>query len=173
MFGKEEANREHRIRYTQSGSGLALPHSSFQLSEYFEHHQVQLTSSKPHSVPDPIHAHLRAQEPFAMSEQSHRLYVKGKHISYQRGKRNTNPGTSLLKLEGVDSTEAAQWYAGKRVAYVYRAQRTVRGSKIRVIWGKVTRPHGNSGAVRAKFRSNLPPKTFGASVRVMLYPSSI
>ncbi|KAJ4303003.1 60S ribosomal protein L33B [Kalmusia sp. IMI 367209] len=77
-----------------------------------------------------------------MSDQSHRLYVKGKHISYQRGKRNTTPGTSLLKLEGVDSTESAQWYCGKRVAYVYRAQRTVRGSKIRVIWGKVTRPHG-------------------------------
>jgi ribosomal protein L35AE/L33A len=33
-----------------------------------------------------------------------------------RRKRNTNPGTSLLKLEGVDDTAAAQWYAGKRVA---------------------------------------------------------
>ncbi|KAF2624075.1 ribosomal protein L35Ae [Macroventuria anomochaeta] len=108
-----------------------------------------------------------------MSDKSHRLYVKGKHVSYQRGKRNTNPGTSLLKLEGVDDTAAAQWYAGKRVAYVYRAQRAIQGSKIRVIWGKVTRPHGNSGVVRAKFRSNLPPKSFGASVRVMLYPSSI
>ncbi|KAF2253666.1 ribosomal protein L35Ae [Trematosphaeria pertusa] len=108
-----------------------------------------------------------------MPEKSHRLYVKGKHISYQRGKRNTTPGTSLLKLEGVDNTEAANWYCGKRVAYVYRAHRSVRGSKIRVIWGKITRPHGNSGVVRAKFRSNLPPKSFGASVRVMLYPSSI
>jgi len=68
---------------------------------------------------------------------------RGKHISYQRGKRNTTPGTSLLKLEGVDNTESAQWYCGKRVAYVYRAQRSVRGSKIRVIWGKVTRPHGS------------------------------
>lgn len=106
-------------------------------------------------------------------EKSHRLYVKGRHLSYQRGKRNTTPGTSLLQLEGVDNTEAARFYAGKRVAYVYRAQRSIRGSKIRVIWGKVTRPHGNSGVVRAKFRSNLPPKSFGASVRVMLYPSSI
>ncbi|CAA9958082.1 hypothetical protein CFE70_001636 [Pyrenophora teres f. teres 0-1] len=104
---------------------------------------------------------------------SHRLYVKGKHISYQRGKRNTNPGTSLLKLEGVDNVQDANWYLGKRVAYVYRAQKAIQGSKIRVIWGKITRPHGNSGVVRAKFKNNLPPKSFGASVRVMLYPSSI
>lgn len=58
------------------------------------------------------------------------FWCRGKHISYQRGKRNTTPGTSLLKLEGVDSTDAAQFYCGKRVAYVYRAQRTVRGSKV-------------------------------------------
>ncbi|KAF2490333.1 ribosomal protein L35Ae [Lophium mytilinum] len=104
-----------------------------------------------------------------MPEAGHRL----KHLSYTRGKRNTSPGTSLLKLEGVDDTNAARFYCGKRVAYVYRAQREKQGTKIRVIWGKVQRPHGNSGVVRAKFRSNLPPKSFGASVRVMLYPSSI
>jgi len=82
------------------------------------------------------------------------------------------------------------FYCGKKVAFVYRAHKEIRGSKIRVIWGKVTRPHGmfeagrffwietdetlgNSGIVRAQFRNNLPPKSFGASVRVMLYPSSI
>ncbi|KAF2142900.1 uncharacterized protein K452DRAFT_326127 [Aplosporella prunicola CBS 121167] len=105
--------------------------------------------------------------------QSLTVYVKGRHLSYQRGKRNTNPNTSLIKIEGVDNTQDATFYAGKRVAFVYRASREVRGSKIRVIWGKVTRPHGNSGVVRAQFRHNLPPKSFGASVRIMLYPSSI
>jgi len=69
---------------------------------------------------------------------------RGKHISYQRGKRNTNPGTSLIKIEGVDNSQAATFYNGKRIAYVYRGKKEIRGTKIRVIWGKVTRPHGMS-----------------------------
>ena len=99
----------------------------------------------------------------------------------------------MIKIEGVDDTKAATFYLGKKLAYVYRAKKEIRGSHIRVIWGKVTRPHGmppprdpcapaerlltlragNSGVVRAQFRHNLPPKSFGATVRVMLYPSSI
>ncbi|BFZ53690.1 60S ribosomal protein L33B [Savitreella phatthalungensis] len=105
--------------------------------------------------------------------EQHRLYVKGKHISYQRAKRTTNPNVSLIKIEGCDSPAEAQFYLGKRVAFVYKAKREVRGSHIRVIWGKIARSHGNSGLVRARFRNNLPPKSFGASVRVMLYPSTI
>ena len=34
------------------------------------------------------------------------------------------------------------FYLGKKVAYVYRGLKEKRGTKIRVIWGKVTRPHG-------------------------------
>lgn len=113
------------------------------------------------------------QPPYNTMAESHRLYVKGKHLSYQRSKNVNHPGTSLIQIEGVGSTQDARFYLGKRIAYVYRAQKEIRGSKIRVIWGKVTRTHGNNGVVRANFKRNLPPKTFGASVRIMLYPSNI
>ncbi|KAJ3092403.1 60S ribosomal protein L33A, partial [Quaeritorhiza haematococci] len=101
------------------------------------------------------------------------LYAKARILGFTRAKRNTKEHTSLLQLEGVQTPEDATFYLGKRVAYVYRAKREVDGSKIRVIWGRVTRTHGTSGVVRAKFRSNLPPRSFGASARVFLYPSNI
>jgi ribosomal protein L35AE/L33A len=31
----------------------------------------------------------------------------------------------------------------------------------------IFRPHGNGGVVKARFRKNLPAKSFGASVRVV------
>lgn len=69
---------------------------------------------------------------------------RGRHLSYQRGKHTASPGTSLIKIEGVENTEGANFYLGKKVAFVYRAGKEIRGSKIRVIWGKITRPHGMS-----------------------------
>ena len=66
---------------------------------------------------------------------SPRLYSKGRILGHKRAKRNTRPNTSLLQIEGVASKEDAQFYLGKRVAYVYRAKREVQGSKVRVIWG--------------------------------------
>ncbi|RKP08795.1 ribosomal protein L35A [Thamnocephalis sphaerospora] len=101
------------------------------------------------------------------------LYSKGRIQGFKRAKRNQRPDTTLIRIENVQCKEDATFYLGKRVAYVYRAQKEVNGSKIRVIWGRVARVHGNSGVVKAKFRTNLPAKTFGASVRVMLYPSNI
>merc|ERR1712146_528019 len=86
-----------------------------------------------------------------------RLYVRGLFLGYKRSKANQHVNTALLKLEHVECTEDARWYLGKRVAYIYKAKTEKQGSKFRCIWGKVVRPHGTSGVVRAKFQKNLPP----------------
>ncbi|XP_047326543.1 60S ribosomal protein L35a-3-like [Impatiens glandulifera] len=102
-----------------------------------------------------------------------RVYVRGKILGYKRSKSNQYPSTSLLQIEGVNTKEEVTWYQGKRIAYIYKAKEKKNGSQYRCIWGNVSRPHGNSGVVRAKFKSNLPPKSMGDRVRVFMYPSNI
>ncbi|KAI4985741.1 hypothetical protein ZWY2020_018371 [Hordeum vulgare] len=89
-----------------------------------------------------------------------------------RSKSNQYESTSLLQVEGVSTKEDVSYYAGKRIAYVYKAKTKSSGTTFRCIWGKVTRPHCNSGVVRAQFRSNLPATSMGKKVHVFMYPSN-
>uniref|UniRef100_A0A453PTX3 Ribosomal protein L35Ae n=6 Tax=Triticinae TaxID=1648030 RepID=A0A453PTX3_AEGTS len=102
-----------------------------------------------------------------------RLYVRGTILGYKRSKSNQYETASLVQIEGVNTREDVAWYGGKRMAYVYKAKTKSNGTHYRCIWGKVSRPHGNTGVVRAKFTSNLPAEAMGKKVRVFMYPSSI
>jgi large subunit ribosomal protein L35Ae len=102
-----------------------------------------------------------------------RLYAKGVVLGYKRAMRDQHPNHSLVKIEGVSTKEDAEYYMGKRIAYVYKAKTEKAGSNYRCVWGKITRQHGNGGVVRAKFSKNLPPKSFGGPVRIMMFPSRI
>lgn len=57
-----------------------------------------------------------------------RLYVKAVFTGYKRSQRNQHEHTALLKVDGVHNKNDAQWYVGKRVLYVYKAQRKMKVS---------------------------------------------
>ena len=107
------------------------------------------------------------------AKQPVRLYSRGVVLGYQRARKNQNESISLVRLEGVNTRQDAQFYVGRRVAYIYSARKIRSGHKHRIIWGKIRAPHGNNGVVRTKFTKNLPPQSFGRRVRIFMYPSNI
>lgn len=57
-----------------------------------------------------------------------------------RSKSDQYTNTSLIKIHGVESKKEVDFYLGKRIAYIYKAKTVRKGTRFRVIWGKVCRP---------------------------------
>ena len=81
-----------------------------------------------------------------------------------------------FQIEGARRKEHGRFYIGKRCVYVYKAQtrkcvpqHPERKTKLRAIWGKVTRLHGNTGCVRARFNRNLPGHAMGHRIRIVSF----
>lgn len=99
-----------------------------------------------------------------------RLWARAKFLGFRRSKVQQNVNQSILRIEGVNDRAAAQYYFGKRVTFVYKVSSGEKDNRFKTIWGRISRAHGNTGAVLARFRHNLPPRAIGATLRVMLFP---
>ena len=79
--------------------------------------------------------------------------------SYRRGKHLQNPNQVILLFKDVETRAAASGLVGRKVKWTSETGRE--------FLGKVLGPHGNSGAVRAKFRTNLPGQAIGTPVVIV------
>merc|ERR1711881_550882 len=55
-----------------------------------------------------------------------RLYVRGVFTGFRGGLKQQHENQAIVKLEGVSNKEDCQWYLGKRVAYVYKADKILK-----------------------------------------------
>ncbi|GET86420.1 ribosomal protein l35a, putative [Leishmania tarentolae] len=144
-----------------------------------------MTTSKVHSQRSKkLHQLSAKTSKVNRNRKAPRLYMKGTLAGYTRGLHGQTKQTALIRVENVNTREDATWYVGKRACYVYhgkKVKRCVRWSKAparrsttRALWGRVTRPHGNSGMMRVKFNgASVPASAIGRRIRVYLYPSQI
>ena len=84
---------------------------------------------------------------------------KGVVTSYRRGLHLQHPNQVLLIFDGIETRAQAASLVSRKVMWVSPTGKEV--------LGRIIGPHGNSGAVRAKFRTNLPGQAIGTPVQLL------
>ena len=84
--------------------------------------------------------------------------MKGKILSYRRGRHTQKTNQILVQVSGIESKEQANKLVGKKVIW------TTKTGKKRV--GKVSSTHGSKGVVRARFSQGLPGQAINTEVLI-------
>lgn len=74
-----------------------------------------------------------------------RLWVRARFSGFRRSKVQQNVNQPILQLEGVNDRQAAQYYFGKRVVYIYKTKSGEKDKRFRVHI-KLCRPYGDASA---------------------------
>jgi large subunit ribosomal protein L35Ae len=92
-------------------------------------------------------------------------------VYFRRGLSTQTEQSAILKVQNCNDRKASTFYHGKRVAFIFKSKNVKRDTSYKAMWGKIYCSHGNNGLVRARFDRNLPPRSLGSTLRVMLYPN--
>ena len=86
---------------------------------------------------------------------------EGVVMNYRRSRHITHPKFCILKFPDINTRkEAARLLVGKTVAWKSETGKEMRGV--------ITRPHGNSGAVRTHFKkAGLPGQALGTKIKII------
>lgn len=87
--------------------------------------------------------------------------MEGIIVSYRRGRHTQYPNQAIVRADGVENRADAHKLLGKKV--IWKSP----GKRGKEIVGKVTAVHGNSGAVRVRFRRGIPGQALGSKVRIL------
>lgn len=79
-------------------------------------------------------------------------------MNYRRGRRTQNTNQMILQPADAKSREDAAKLVGKAVEW-----KTASG---KILTGKVSKVHGNKGAVLAQFRPGLPGQAIGTKAQI-------
>jgi len=84
--------------------------------------------------------------------------MKGKVIQFRRGRHVFHKRHFLIRIDGVSTRDEAKKFVGKEVEWKSPAGK--------IIEGKVSSAHGNSGVIRAIFEQGLPGQAITTEVEI-------
>lgn len=84
--------------------------------------------------------------------------MKGRLSNYRRGVHTEYTNQYVVEVDGVEDRPSADGIVGRKVIW-----KTSSGKQI---VGKISKAHGNSGAVLARFDKGLPGQAIGTEVEI-------
>lgn len=87
--------------------------------------------------------------------------MEGTIVNFRRGRKTQKSNQMIIEVDGIDTKEKASSLLGKTVIWQTPSEKEKREIK-----GKVTKEHGNSGALKVHFEKGMPGQSVGTKVKI-------
>ena len=85
--------------------------------------------------------------------------MKGTILSFRRGRHTYTPRQFIIKVDKVNDKKSAEKLINKKVVW--------KSPQGKIINGKISNAHGNSGALRVLFEKGLPGQAVLSEVEII------